>query len=233
MTNEELAVLIQAGDNGFLPQLWEQVRRLIAVKAFRFHSKLGGSRGVEVDDLVQCGYFAVLDAVKYYTPAKAHKFTSYLNMTLKNAFRAAVGLRSSRIDLLFACLSLDAPIAAVDGELSLLDAIPDTGAGEPYADVEESEYTRQLRAALDDALSILGDTDRRQMEQYYYFGMSFQQIADMEGISRTAVEGRHRKSLNRIRRSSHRRKLVPFMYWYMEWDCLYSTGFHTWERLVY
>lgn len=231
MSNEELAQLIKAGDNGYLPQLWEQVRRFITMQALRFHSRLENKRRVDADDLIQSGYFAVLEAVRYYEPAKGYKFTTYLNTTLKKAFRETVGLRSSRIDLLFACMSLDEPLGSVDGDISLLDAIPDTGAEDSFIDVEESEYNRQLRAALDDALDILEDADRRVVERYYYFGLTNQQIADMDGVTASRVESRKHKALNRIRHSSHRRKLEPFIFWYKAETRYRSTA--TWGRLIY
>lgn len=41
LTNEELCELIQNGDDGLLPELWEQVRRFVAQQARRFYGKIG------------------------------------------------------------------------------------------------------------------------------------------------------------------------------------------------
>ena len=72
MTNEELAVEVQAGRAGY-GGLWEQVRRFIGRQAFRWltlYSGLCAGAGVELDDLMQCGFLALQDAVKAFDPAR-------------------------------------------------------------------------------------------------------------------------------------------------------------------
>ena len=53
MTNEELAVCIQNGDESKVPELWERVRKLYAAKSLSYygtHKELCARCGVELDD---------------------------------------------------------------------------------------------------------------------------------------------------------------------------------------
>ena len=100
MTNEELVVLIQQGDDGLLPQLWEQVRKFVVMIARRYFNKLEYKNGCELDDLIQSGYIALVAAIQYFKPEKEFKFLTYLNLTLINAFRETLGIRTSKRDWL-------------------------------------------------------------------------------------------------------------------------------------
>ena len=76
MTNEETALKIQDGENLY-EQLWENNRGIISKLAFRFyrnHERACSSIGVELNDLIQCGFFALCDAAKAYNPDKGYMF---------------------------------------------------------------------------------------------------------------------------------------------------------------
>jgi RNA polymerase sporulation-specific sigma factor len=190
------------------------VRKLIVNKAYRYHANMENKRGVEVGDLIQQGDFAVLEAVRYYKPDGEYKFTTYLNQTLKNAFRAAVGIRTSKRDMLDYAASLDEPLGE-DGGLSLLDVIADTTADNTPDDRIESIYNQQLHKALDNALQILPDGQRDAVALHYYFGLPFERIAEAKGatkqaIGKQAIGEREYRALERIRNSGHRRIMIRF-----------------------
>lgn len=69
MTNEELVALIQSGERDKLPELWEQVERFVALQANKRHLLFNGLGGVEVEDLYQSGYIALVCAADTYDPA--------------------------------------------------------------------------------------------------------------------------------------------------------------------
>lgn len=102
--------------------------------------------------LPEAGYFAVIDAVKYFDTSAGFKFTTYLDKTLKNSFRETAGIRTSKRDPLDSSLYLDTPCGE-DEDCSILDLI-----GSPDSDmlqISENVFNRELRAALEDALLIL------------------------------------------------------------------------------
>ena len=59
LTNEELVLCIQQGKEEYIPDLWEQVRKLVCMMCVRYyHSKQErcAAAGVDIDDLEQEGY---------------------------------------------------------------------------------------------------------------------------------------------------------------------------------
>ena len=66
MTNEKLCTLIQQGQKEYLADLWEQTRRFGAMQARRYFVSLGNLGGVELEDLLQCRWSALVQAVRYF-----------------------------------------------------------------------------------------------------------------------------------------------------------------------
>ena len=221
MSNEELAIKIKSGDNGYMPQLWEQVRRFIALKAIRLWNSLENKRGLEIDDLIQQGYFAVLSAVKYYDPEKDFKFTTYLNNTLKTAYRDIFKINPVNISL-----SFNEPMGE-DDSMTLLDVISDEVADET-GDIDESIYNRDLRNALDKALTVATNEQRRSIELYFYFGYSQAEIAGHEGKTKNNISSRIHEGLCLIYQSRYKnmlRKYLPDG----KPDEYRGTGFSAWK----
>ena len=180
ISNEDLAVFIKNGDDGYMPQLWEQVRLFIANRAYRLYNRLENKRGLEAEDLVQQGYFAVLEVVRYYEPEKEWKFTTYLGNTLKKAWRD--NFRINAVDI---ALSLDSPMSGENEDFTLLDKISAELADESTVDgIDESAYNRDLRKALDNAMKIVSEKQRRSIQLYYYFDVPPAEIANREGTTR-------------------------------------------------
>lgn len=95
ITNEELVIAIQAGENR-MGELWEQVERLVKWKAKRIMTALelkGSPCGVEFDDLYQSGYPALVEAVETYDPA-AGAFSTWFMYYLQKAFAVVTGYLS-------------------------------------------------------------------------------------------------------------------------------------------
>lgn len=151
MTNEELAAKIQdgGGDEEDLLLLWAQVRRFAASHARRW---AGISPGVEVEDLLQAGFLALLDALGTWN-RDAGMFITWYSLRLKGAFTEAVGLRTARQrnDPLRGAVSLDAPVGHDEADpLTLLDVLEDPTAeramdGLAERDLAEERFRVTLR----------------------------------------------------------------------------------------
>jgi len=231
MTNEELAVLIQQGDDGLLPQLWEQIRRFVAMKAGKYFDKLENKHGCEKDDLIQSGYLAMISALKYYKPESGYKFLTFLDYTLKNAFRDALGIKSSKRDWLDYAASLDMPLNE-DGDITLLDSIGDLTPNK--ADIGElvceDVWNQELRAALDEAMTVLSKSQHEVLTMHYYFGLSLDKIADIRQCSRQNVYQQHDVALERIHYSKYREVLAEFLpYRAYEKSMYRHTGYGFWK----
>lgn len=219
ISNEELVELIKNGDNGALPLLWEQVRRFIKQRAMIYYNRFGDNKhGIEVDDLIQQGYFAVLEAVKYYSPEKGYAFTTYLTKTLKKAFRTAAGIRTKKRDMLDYALSLDEPVGGEDEDITLLDLVADITPGNTPDDYIENVYNQELRHALDKALEVVSEKQREIVYLHYYFGLSLRQIAEATNTSFENVSEKEYNAFLRIRRSRQGRILRHFLFWWINKD---------------
>lgn len=208
MTNEELAVRIKAGERDRLLELWGQVRDLIAWYAVRRYHAAPGLGGVEVDDLIQAGFIAMVEAVESFDPGAGCKFSMYLRLPLKNAFAEAGGYKSEKqkLDPLHRCDSLDRPInEAGDTTLGEMQLAPDC-----YEDVERRIWLEQLRAALDRAMEDLPADWREILARRYYQGQSQQAVAEEMHVKKTDVKGRERKALDRLHHDRRRNHLDQF-----------------------
>ena len=162
MSNEELAIRIQQGEEYLIPQLWEQVVKFIAMKAREYISHKG-QQGLpcsgEETDLTNQAYFGFLEAVKYFNP-EAGKFLTILSLSIKTSFAEAAGYRTAaqRLASIRDAVSGDAPVG--EDDFSLFDTIPDGG------ESVEEQATRELYRAF------RGYTSAR-LWYYYYAALSY------------------------------------------------------------
>ena len=160
MSNEELAARIQAGEQELLPQLWAQVRRFVCKMAHRRYFATNGLGGVELDDLIQSGFLAVVQAVEYFKPDGEYKFLTYLDVCLKNAFASAGGYRANKRDPLLDCISLDTPLGNDSDSDTLLDLQED-----PANQIEDAERRIWLEQLREKGLTIGFSTVYRQLDR--------------------------------------------------------------------
>lgn len=231
VTNEELATLIKNGDDGYLPALWEQLRKLIRIKAEQYHRQFllngGGCYCVDVDDLTQCGYYAVLEAVKYYSSSAGYKFTTYLNRTLKRAFQDAFGIRTSKRDPALAATSLDVCVGGED-DTPLIELIDSHDSS--MIQVEESVYNQELHRKLTEVLQRLPKAEREVLTLRYFFGISYMEQAENKGVTRQSITQNGEMGLERIRRNPEwLRSLSEFMPEH-DFDPYRNTGLTAWAN---
>lgn len=229
MTNEALCTLIQAGHKKYITALWNQTQYFGYMIAARFHARLGGYGKLDLEDLLQCRWFAFLQAIDYFSADKGTFLTCYA-FKLKNHFREAAGIRTSKREPLDFAFSLDAPATnREEGEdISLLDTITDSE--DPFSETEEDTYTCQLHKALEDALSFLPANRAEHIRQRYFQGMTFQEIAELEGVSINAIRIQEINSFKKIRHSRHAERLRTFLCFDTELDTYHGTGFTSWRR---
>lgn len=228
MTNEELATLIQNGDDGYLPTLWEQVRKLIRMKAKQYHRHFvlrGGGTFVDEDDLTQCGYYAVLAAVKYYSPSAGYKFTTYLSKTLQKAFRQALDIprRERHPEVSFS--SLD-ELCGENNNTPMLTLIDSHDSS--VIQVAESVYNQELRRELDKILEQLPESYREILTLRYFFGISYREQAETKGVTLQAIANQADAAIEKIRRNpKYMLALSEFMQEY-DFDPYRNTGLTSW-----
>ena len=150
MTNEELAIMAAQGDIESLHKLYFAVAPLL-YKLISQYFPLCKSNLAEPEDLLQCGYFAVLEAVKYFSPDKGLKFTSYLGFCVQNACNTELGYRGKKQ---IKTISLETPVTD-DEMLTLEDIIKDPNA-DIYEYYELSNLQLIVRSEIDKLFSRRG-----------------------------------------------------------------------------
>ncbi|MBQ0037287.1 MAG: sigma-70 family RNA polymerase sigma factor [Clostridiales bacterium] len=225
MSNEELAVLIRQGRDDLTPVLWEQVRGWAAKLALRWYHAFDGRCGVELDDLINTGYIAVVRAVQTFDPATGG-FLTWLTFYIKTAFCEAYGVRRRVRDPLNGAASLDAPLSADDpGGATVGDMIPGSGE-QDFIELEERLWSEQLHEALDNALHDLLPQQEAAIRDRYYHGKHQKDIAAEMGVTPQRVHELCRSGMNSIRKSPHSKKLRDFM----PFNYYTHTGFSVWQQ---
>ena len=209
MTNEQLAVLIQAGGaDELIPLLWEKIRKLMYMKSERIYAtykdKCDGA-GVDAWDIKQACYSAFLQAVKAYKPSSGFQFTTYLQYPFKTAFNDLLGIRTTRREPLNECTSLDKPIDNDDGDTcSMLELLPDDASADAYNVIEERDDARMVHAAVE----RLSDPIQRQVITMYFFeGMTYKAVGERLCVSGSRAQQIGHKALQELRKDPQLREL--------------------------
>lgn len=209
MTNEELAVLIQAGEWERLGELWAQVERFVSMKAGRRARQLGGYGGVTEEDLYQSGFLAVVVAAETFREDAGVKFLTWLDFPLKTAFAEAAGYRTDKRNSLNYATGIDAPIPGTDS-LTVADTMEDQGAAQDFEEVEHREWLEQLRQALGDALAKL-PPEQAELRKRYFENMTQEDAAVALGVDKNtgrAYEARAMRTLRDRRTNQRLREFV-------------------------
>jgi len=219
MTNEELAVKIQSGEKEHLETLWEQNRGLITIMSTRLYNSYQErclSCGVELDDIIQCGYFALCEAIQAFKLDTGYKLMSYFKYPLLNQFHALVGLRRRKRDPLDDSGSLNT-LVGENETTERIDLLVDPASGEAFDNAESDIFNSQLRDALDEAIAVLSTRRAAAIRERYFGGKSQTEIAAEWGISNTRVSAIEREAFRTLRQmkslqSFHKEILSNFAY---------------------
>lgn len=217
MSNEELAIAIQQGDQGRTLELWEQVNGLVKRKAMQIMTALqlsGNPRGVEFDDLYQTGYLAMVAAVETYSLERG-AFSTWFMFHLKTAFSEATGYRtkSGRCEPLNTATSLERPVQPDEPDSGTLgEFVPDSRAADAMENVEESVYHEQLHKAIDGAISELSPDNAQVLRLRYWGDMTLSAVGEVMGKSPERTRQMESKGIRELRKS---RTLHRFLYFDM------------------
>ena len=170
LSNEELAALIQDGDNARILELWQQCNAFIWKQARREIYRLEGRRGVDVNDLAQSGFLAMLDAAKSFDANAGFAFMTWLGFKIKTAFQEATGCRTERQrrEPIDCAVSLETPLTDEENGDVLGDVIPDQAAELAFDEVLEADMVCRLHDALENALSTLPPEQADALRTKYY-----------------------------------------------------------------
>lgn len=188
MTNEELAIKAKDGDADALLKLWEQNSGLTHIFARRKHDQLmanGNMCGVDMEDLTQAAFLALVRAVGYYDPEKEFSFCTYWGNCVKIEFNALLGIRTSKRDPLNMCKSLDTPLTDDTDADTLESIIPDSA--DDFANADERIYCSQIKDILKRELKSLSEDQQQAIQLIFYEGLKQTDAAAIMGVGRSVV----------------------------------------------
>lgn len=171
MENEQLVTLIQSGHRDLLPVLWERTQRLIKMLIVRYAKGRILPNSIDLDDLLQCGYFALLQAVRAFKADKGLKFTSYLSYSVKNAIDEETGNDRKH----FKEISYNKTVKDKSGDdVEILDLLEDSTA---EFDIFEPVELTDTQRIVTEALEQLPPVQREVISKHYLKGLTLNQIA--------------------------------------------------------
>lgn len=206
MTNEELAQKVKDGEPWATLELWKAVEKFIRTKAGLYIHQAGKYAKVEYEDLIQVGFFAMMDAVEKYDPARGGNFIGSLGYALQKHFAEEGGHRTSKRDVLMLADSTDDPIKSDDPDGDTMgDLIADPGWEYAFCLVEYREYMNYVRVLIGAALRTLTPLQREYIEKHYLLGMTLEEAAGSR--SKQSAELAIKNGFRILRRGKYRRQL--------------------------
>lgn len=198
MATNEIAAAVLAGQADVM-ELWEAVRRLAYSKAIRWLRATERHMGVEIDNLMQAAFLALLESLDYWKP-EAGAFTTVYVLRLMAQFTVATGQRTTREkrDPLNAALSLDSPAPGTD-DFTLADTLED-----PVAMIDElveADFALSRSRDIRRALGILNRMQRQVMVLRYFGGLTIAKTAERLNATPSRVITAEKKAIRRLKRS--------------------------------
>ncbi|MBQ7504498.1 MAG: sigma-70 family RNA polymerase sigma factor [Ruminococcus sp.] len=190
MTNEELALEIQAGKTEYYGQLWDNTKRLLNKLLNIELINITLPNYITLQDLQQEFYFALCRAVQAYDDTKPYSFNSYLNYALKNVLRDCLPNKSER-QITNSEVSYNTPISAEDNDNEMLEYIEDKNAKRIFENIELSEMQKTVR----ECIAELPPKERKTVYLFYFCRKSYYAIDSIMHTSEGNAAKTARKAL--------------------------------------
>lgn len=125
---------------------------------------------------MQCGYFAMLEAIKSYKPEKGYKFVTYMTYEYKSEIYALIGVKKTHNGYIFPPIvdSLNAIVENDSHETELIDML-ENDSGER---IEAAYEKKELQQTVREAVEKLPERERYVIQERYFNEREKTQIAD-------------------------------------------------------
>ena len=175
----------------------------------RTYRMSGTDRAVDVDDLIQEAYFAMIRAAETYNPVKESSFLGWWNFYMKTAFNFTLNIRTTKEkkSICHRCKSLDTPLAESDGDT--LGSMIQSDAGE-LDDADRRIWQDELRRTLTPMLQQLPSQWREILHKRYFEGKTLREIAVETGASHQCIHQKIREAQKRLVKQDRRGLLREF-----------------------
>lgn len=207
MTNEELVLEYQHGNNNALNELIENNKGIVYKIANKFKIT---NNSIDKDDLIQEGMLGLIIAADKYNFEKENKakFITYaINWIYEKIYNTVIG-HSTRekynTELNNNCTSLNSPIGK-DEKGELQDII--INYDNEIVNIDEILMLRELRKDLNNAMLEYNTLTEREVLKLYYgwdtSQMTFREIAELYNKDLNFIKSIKNKALNKLRNSKY------------------------------
>lgn len=158
--------------------------------------------GVDLEDLVQSGFLAVVEAYKSFDKEQA-AWGTWVSWYIQNSIKESLGMRGKkRIN----AVSLNEPVMDADGnETDRLEMIEDTS----LSPADEGVISEEIRAAVRKAVdAIPNENTRNAVRLVYLEGNSHIQAAQRLGMTPEAVGGYLSRGKQAMRRNGRLKREI-------------------------
>jgi len=222
----QLVKAIRAGDESLFPTLWDRIEKLCVWYCRRLYNQLPRSFLLEYDDLFDCGFIALHDAVEHYDLERASRFSTFYLFYLTGAIFRENGLDKGghnadgtrRFDP-----SVDTGTVRIDAGTDESGEMPGTLADvlssdsvdsvnmDSIAAAENAIYYEQLHEALEVIIAMLPPDERHMIRQRYYARKARKSIARELCISPCAAANLENHALVTLRRMGRSVQLEQYL----------------------
>ena len=188
----------------------QQYRPLIYKAANRYRAFLDRTGAIDLDDLIQAGMIAIMNAQRNYQPDKS-SFVRFSWDYIRCAIRRTIGLDGKRTAPA-AMVYLDDPINE-DDRITILDTIPDPNIQDNAERLAEDAEREELSTAVHEAVDRLKNYKHREVITRMYFqGQKVPEIATATGIPAKQVYTNKDEALKRLRHDWRLERIVAPSY---------------------
>ena len=202
MTNEELATLVKSGSSEHIELLWQNIAAFIRQRANRIAAIPNRDHAADLDDLVQQGYFAMLQAVQTFDPTAGKTFIGWLSFYLKRQFAIATGFDqcTKQLNPSKCASSLNVPLTDNEADGQRMDFLPDPDAEQPYFAAESQADAERLHDDLERALATLPEHAAQILKLRFCDRLTQEETAQIMGKTKSQIAAVERGALVMLRR---------------------------------
>jgi RNA polymerase sporulation-specific sigma factor len=187
-SDDELAILAQAGDSRAQQALMERYRRFVRNKARSYFFAGGDAEDVEQEGLI--GLYKAIRDYRIDQPASFHSFAELcITRQIISAIKTATRQKHQPLNL---AVSISGVASGEGGERGLEELLDDHNVADPADSVISDERMAAMRAAMTELLSGL-EVD---VLRLHVAGRSYQEISDQLGRHTKSIDN----ALQRIKR---------------------------------
>ena len=210
-----LVTRILSGDESLIYELWRELDDLCAWYCRKLLRQLPEAFKLEFEDLYNCGFIALCDALQHCSQEKKAKFsqyylfyltgTIYRENRLSNGGHYKDGRRRFDPIITGGTISLDAPTdESQETPEPLYNFLSDEQLQDPATDtvekIIEQIYSQQLHDVLEELIAMLPERQQFVIRQKYYEDEDCARIAEKLGLKRGKVYALEDQALIQLRK---------------------------------